>query len=266
MVLFLWNIVEKRWGIAINRQIPIIVKVEFFDTSYKKMKATVSARNFSSLTYRKSGRVLISSGQNKFISEAGTLTFMPKGCSYSTEILESGEMIILHYQTDGKSGDFFDKPTLIRPENKERFLDLFLRALSHNAVENECACMSDAYRLFSELFNQTQPHVVRSSPSLLKVKKYIDENFTSPELRISFLACLHKTSEAYFRREFKKYYGEAPLEYIKRRRIEMACHLLCTELYSITDVALLSGFDSVSYFSSEFKRYMGCSPKEYRYM
>ena len=117
-----------------------------------------------------------------------------------------------------------------------------------------------------EIFKENHLRGVRPSPSLVIIKQYMDENFTSPELRISDLAKLHKTSEAYFRREFKKYYAESPLEYIKRRRIEMACHLLCTELYSITDVASRSGFDSVSYFSSEFKRYMGCSPKEYRNM
>ena len=50
------------------------------------------------------------------------------------------------------------------------------------------------------------------------VKEYIDQNFISPELRISTLSKLYKTSETYFRREFKKYYGESPIEYIKRRR------------------------------------------------
>ena len=249
-----------------NEQIPIITKVKFFDTSYEPMKANVSARNFSSLTYRKSGRVFIESEKNEFISDADTLTFMPAGCDYSTEILEGGKMIILHYQIAEGSKDFFDKPTLIRPINKDRFSDVFSKALSHSIVENECACMSDAYRLFSEIFKENHLRGIRPSPSLVIIKQYMDENFTSPELRISDLAKLHKTSETYFRREFKKYYAESPLEYIKRRRIEIACHLLCTELYSITDVASRSGFDSVSYFSFEFKRYMGCSPKEYRNM
>ena len=102
-------------------------------------------------------------------------------------------------------------------------------------------------------------------PRLIAAKRYMDENFASSELRIATLAALYKTSEVYFRREFKRCYGESPLEYIKRKRIETACQLLCTELYSITDVALRVGFDSVSYFSSEFKRYVGCSPKEYKY-
>ena len=249
-----------------NQQIPIITKVEFFDTSYKPIKANVSARNFSSLTYRRSGRVLISCKETEFISEADSLTFVPAGCDYFTEIIECGEMIILHYQIAEESKDFFDKPTLIRPINKDRFSDIFSKALSHSLAGNECACMSDAYRLFSEIFKETHLQGITASPSIVIIKQYMDENFTSPELRISDLAELHKTSEAYFRREFKKYYGESPIEYIKRRRIELACHLLCTELYSITDVASRAGFDSVSYFSSEFKRYMGCSPKEYKSM
>ena len=247
-----------------NQQIPIITKVMFFDTTYKPMKASVSARNFSSLTYRKSGRVLIESGENKFISEAETLTFVPAGCDYSTEILEGGEMIILHYQIAYGCADFFDRPTQILPIDKSSFLDIFSRALSHSLVGNECACMSDAYRLFSEIFKETHLHGAIPSPRLAMVKRYIDEKFTSPDIRISTLAELHKTSEAYFRREFKKYYGQSPIEYIKRKRIEIACHLLSTELYSITEVASRSGFDNASYFSFEFKRYMGCSPKEYR--
>ena len=95
-----------------NEQIPIITKVKFFDTSYEPMKANVSARNFSSLTYRKSGRVFIESKKNEFISDADTLTFMPTGCDYFTEILEGGEMIILHYQITEGCKDFFDCLTI----------------------------------------------------------------------------------------------------------------------------------------------------------
>lgn len=249
-----------------DRSIPIITKVEFFETSYEPIKANVSARNFSSLTYRKSGRVFISSEESEFVSDEDTITFMPAGCDYFTEILDGGEMMILHYRISEGSCDLFDKPMRINPINKDRFIDIFTRALSHSVVENEFACLSDAYGLFSEIYKETNLHGIRPSPSLVMIKRYIDENFTSSELRISDLAERHKTSEVYFRREFKRYYGESPLEYIKRRRIERACHLLCTELYSITDIASRSGFDSISYFSSEFKRYMGCSPKEYRSM
>ena len=249
-----------------HRQISIIAKVYFFDTTYKQTKANVSARNFSSLTYRRSGRVLISSKGTEFVSEADSMTFVPAGCDYFTEVLEGGEMIVLHYQTAEGSKDFFDKPMLISPVNQSRFLDIFLRAIAHSVSKNECACMADAYSLFAEIFKERGLREMHPTARLTSIKRYVDENFTSPELRISMLAELHKSSEVYFRREFKRCYGESPLEYIKRKRIETACHLLRTELYSITDVALHTGFDSVSYFSSEFKRYIGCSPKEYRDM
>ena len=247
-----------------NKQIPIITKVQYFETTYTPIKASVSARNFSSLTYRKSGKVFISSKNSEFITEADTLTFVPANCDYYTEILEGGEMIILHYQIADGCKDFFDKPTKITPINKSKFFDIFSQAISHSIIGNECACMADSYRLFSEIYKETYLRERKPPQNLATIKQYIDQNFTSPELRISTLASKYQTSETYFRREFKKYYGESPIEYIKRRRIEMACHLLRTELYTITDVASRSGFESISYFSLEFKRYMGFSPSEYR--
>lgn len=249
-----------------DRQIPIITKVEFFETSYEPMRANVSARNFSSLTYRKSGRVLVKSSEAEFVTNEGTLTFVPRGCDYFTEIYEGGEMIILHYQTTEQSGDFFNEPTLISPQIKDVFLNLFMRALEHSDAGGDYACMADAYRLFAELEKELLRGKNYAPPRLALVKRYMDERICDPELRISELAALHKTSETYFRKEFKRYYLQSPIEYIKKRRIEIACRLLQTELYSITDVASRSGFDSVSYFSSEFKKYMDCSPKEYKYM
>ena len=175
-------------------------------------------------------------------------------------------MIILHYQLSDGCEDFFDRPTLISPADKDRFFYLFSRALSHAHAGDKCACMADAYRIFSEILKQQALSHFQPSPTLARVKQYIDENLASPDLRVSDLARLHKTSEVYFRREFKRCYLESPMEYIKRKRIEIACNLLNTELYSITDIALHSGFDSVSYFSSEFKRYMGYSPNKHKNM
>jgi AraC-like DNA-binding protein len=40
--------------------------------------------------------------------------------------------------------------------------------------------------------------------------------------------------------------------------------LLETGLYSITEVAFRTGFESSSYFSAEFRRMTGRSPKDYR--
>lgn len=245
---------------------PIITKVEFFGTSYEPMRANVAARNFSSLTYRKKGSVSVKTDKVSFVSSEDTLTFIPCGCSYSTEIFESGEMMILHYQIADGTDDFFDKPTLITPEHADTFFNLFSRALRHANAGRRSSCMADAYRLFAEIEKEILQKKAQPSPRLRMVKQFMDDHITDCELSVNAFAEMHKTSEAYFRREFKKYYSETPIEYIKRRRIEIACHLLRTELYSISDVATRAGFGSISYFSAEFRKTIGCSPKEYRDM
>lgn len=247
-----------------DSSVPIITKVGFFDSHAGKMKAKVPKRHFSSLSYRTCGSVLIESADTSFVSHVNTLTFVPAGCDYHTEIYENTEYVILHYRIAPTSRDFFDRPVLFTPENKDVFFNLFLQGIRHTRAGRDYACMADAYRLFSELEKACWEK--KPPERLAQVKQYMDENLVFSNLSVSDLAVMHQTSEAYFRREFKKYYDASPIEYIKKRRIETACRLLRTELYTIAEVATHSGFDSVSYFSSEFRRIMGCSPREYRNM
>ena len=70
-------------------------------------------------------------------------------------------------------------------------------------------------------------------------------------------------SESYFRRIFLKNYGISPIKYINNLKIERAKELLTSGLYTVSDVAELSGFHDESYFSREFKKHSGKTPKEY---
>ena len=100
-------------------KISILNKVEFFEASYSPMRANVSPRGFSSLSYRKSGRISIETKNTSFVSVAGSLTFVPRDSEYFTEVFEAGEMILLHYTVDGDSPELFDEPTLIQPSDKD---------------------------------------------------------------------------------------------------------------------------------------------------
>jgi len=264
ILLFCEKSAREREILKMNAKTSIITKVEFFDASYKPMRANVSPRGFSSLSYRKSGRISIETGDVSFVSEPGTLTFVPHGYGYFTEVFEAGEMILLHFWTEDGSPDVFDKPTLISPRERDTFLNIFAKGIKHSLSGAGYSLMADAYRLLSEIEKEAASLSAAPPQNMLKVKEYIDSNLDDPELRVAFLAEKYGTSEVYFRREFKKYFTETPLEYVKRKRIELACNLISTELYSITDVATRSGFDSISYFSSEFKRITGVSPREYR--
>jgi len=246
-------------------QVPILTHVEFFEADNdRRAPVFVSARPFSSLTIRKSGKISVTAGGKTLRSAPDTLTFIPRDCAYTTEILEGGSMYIMHFYTAKESEEFSPVPLCVRPPFPLSFYNLFQNAISHFSAEGcDLFCMSAAY----ELLNEAQNAFLHTRPApprrMLRCKEYLDENVCDTALRVSDLARMCEVSEVYFRREFKKFYGAAPLEYIKRRRIELACQLLSTGLYNVTQVAERAGFDSVSYFSAEFRRLKGCTPLAY---
>lgn len=65
-------------------------------------------------------------------------------------------------------------------------------------------------------------------------------------------------------RLFKKQLGIAPVQYITALRVEKAAEMLARTDASILDIALMTGFKSLSNFYKCFKEKTGHTPKEYR--
>lgn len=65
-------------------------------------------------------------------------------------------------------------------------------------------------------------------------------------------------------REFKKYTGVSPKEYLTGLRIRKACELLADTSLNITEVAVSVGYDNSLYFSKVFSKEMGEPPTAWR--
>lgn len=91
------------------------------------------------------------------------------------------------------------------------------------------------------------------------IKKNCRENISQKDA-----ADVSGFSPFYFSRVFREYTQESFSEYLTRQRIQNALALLYQENIPITDVAYLSGFQSISNFSKVFKNVMNCSPMQYR--
>jgi AraC-like DNA-binding protein len=63
---------------------------------------------------------------------------------------------------------------------------------------------------------------------------------------------------------FKTETGLAPMQYVKRRRIEHARELFETTALSVREVRLMVGLPDRSHFAREFKGSFGATPSEYR--
>lgn len=96
-----------------------------------------------------------------------------------------------------------------------------------------------------------------------EVLDYIDSHYTE-ELTLDNIADFSGFSKYHFTRLFKQYTDSTFYDYLIYRRIKAAEELLANPELSITEIALQSGFSSISTFNRIFKQKKGCTPSEYR--
>ncbi|MEO1580537.1 MAG: helix-turn-helix transcriptional regulator [Pseudomonadota bacterium] len=71
-------------------------------------------------------------------------------------------------------------------------------------------------------------------------------------------------SRFHFVRQFKAVFGEAPVQYRMRARLNNAKQLLLNSDQSVTDICMAVGFSSLGSFNSLFAKHFGHAPSAYR--
>ena len=97
---------------------------------------------------------------------------------------------------------------------------------------------------------------------ILKVLRYIDENYRDGELRE--LAALIGYDIYWLSRTIKKLTGKTYKELLQIKRLNQASFLLLNTKLTANDISVAIGYDNTSYFYRIFKTYYGVSPREYR--
>lgn len=95
------------------------------------------------------------------------------------------------------------------------------------------------------------------------VMAYIDTHYMD-DISLDKIASATGFSKYHFSRLFKQYTGYSFCSYICRRRIKIAEELLAQPDLSITEIAMQSGFPSISTFNRVFRQQRDCSPSAYR--
>jgi AraC-like DNA-binding protein len=98
---------------------------------------------------------------------------------------------------------------------------------------------------------------------LRRARDHIDRNYAAA-LDLDSLAAVAGVSKYHFVRCFEAAYGETPIRYVTRRRIERAQDLLRNANLTVTEVCMAVGFASLGSFSSRFREMVGESPSVYR--
>ena len=96
----------------------------------------------------------------------------------------------------------------------------------------------------------------------IKAKAYIERNF-SKQITSEKLSSIVGCSPSHLRAVFRKTYGDSPIKYLNKVRVEHAKEMLSSNVFTIEEIALSCGFQNVYYFSRVFKEYTGISPGKY---
>jgi len=97
-----------------------------------------------------------------------------------------------------------------------------------------------------------------------KIVQIIEENYSDPELSITFICEKAYTSRSNVCTAFKRETGKTLNEAINDYRVAKACKLLHDTGLSFAEVAERTGFREYNYFSKLFKKRMGLPPSAYR--
>jgi AraC family transcriptional regulator len=100
---------------------------------------------------------------------------------------------------------------------------------------------------------------------LRRVREALEDSYLlAPSL--AELATIGGVHPVHLSREFRKHYDTTIGEFIRKRRIEHACHLLANSDKALSEIALMCGFSDQSHFCAMFKSHTTLTPAKFRDM
>lgn len=108
-----------------------------------------------------------------------------------------------------------------------------------------------------------QPVTDTDSQTVNEAKQFIREHYTE-DISLTDIADYVHHNPNHLIKLFRRFEDTTPIDYLIRIRIEHAKMLLASNAFSISQVALMTGFRSIPYFNRVFKRQTGYTPSAYK--
>lgn len=127
-------------------------------------------------------------------------------------------------------------------------------------------CLDRAAELLQTADFAPPPRCVKGGLAPWQVRSvatHVESNLDKP-IKSSELATVVRLDPGYFCRVFRESFGEPPLRYVTRRRIERAQRMMLSTDTSLCQIALDCGFADQAHFSRLFRRVAGDTPRAWR--
>lgn len=197
-----------------------------------------------------------------FTLEPGSLVYLPYGSAHHLEI-NSQEIefyrIDFHLTVENEVVLFSNVPLKMCHTAPDACAAAVQKLMDH------CQFVSNSIRkteLMCSIFQTlSQGPVNTRRERLAPAIRYLRKNLTE-KIDCSGLAGACNLGSAQFYNLFHEEYGMSPLEYRDSLLVDRAVVLLQDGAFSVSEIAEVLGFESVSYFSRFFKKHRGVPPSK----
>lgn len=202
------------------------------------------------------------------------LLIIPPGCVHSLSQRSADfRKITISFEVD-RDTDFYEalvkksKKCLPIPTDVSDCIDFIIRHVHTKTEYNDVVIKNRLYEiivLIAECYSSKirSRSLTDSDIRLERAKKYIDDNpdsfFTCDEV-----AYYCNISAKQLGRIFKENEGCSLLEYIHKRKIDLAKQMIRESDEKLDSISSALGFSSVNYFGKFFSKFTGMTPGEYR--
>jgi len=225
-------------------------------------------RTTLSIKWVRRGEAWYETPQGRYRVAPDTFLILNEGQQYSMEVdaASNTETLCPFFQPGFVKGEFYER---LYPM-PGRFAQ-GMRALGDVPLEDSCCGLAGAlHGLRGDTKREAQsfPGLRASTREEMYRRLYRARDFLyscyAESVSVSDAANVAAISTFHFQRMFKSAFGISPMQFLQRRRLEVARHLLTRTEEDVTSICLAVGFESLGSFSSLFKRRFGVAPSQMR--
>jgi len=200
------------------------------------------------------------------------LRFLPGGMPHANRFAVISHCLVVEVDADAMKRVNEHTSALDRPGEIQGLGSTWLaqRMIHEFRQEDELALVS-LEGILLEMLAEGGRHVgengpVATLPRWLRVaREYLESNFLR-HLSLSEIAGTAGVHRVHLSREFRRYFSTTVGEFLRRKRVEHACHLVSTTDTPLAEIAIACGFSDQSHFSATFRKQVGLTPARFRQM
>jgi AraC family transcriptional regulator len=200
------------------------------------------------------------------------LRYLPAGQSHANVFDAGSHCLIVEVEAEALKRVEEHSKALDRPGEIQGMGSTWLaQRLYHEFRQGDELALVSLEGVLLEMLAEGARHAGSSSPVaviprwLRIAREYLESNFLRP-LSLAEIAGAASVHRVHLSREFRRYFSTTVGEFLRRKRIEHACHLVSSTNMALAEIAMTCGFSDQSHFSATFRRQVGLTPARYRQM